>query len=370
MGLAAAFVFAAQMLNFPIAGGTSGHLLGSVLIAVLLGPAAAVLVLTAVLIVQCLVFADGGLLALGANIFNMGVVGGVGGYAIYSGVRRIAGGTRGVIMGAAFAAWCSAALAAVLVAGELALSGTAPWAVVFPAMVDVHLLIGLGEAAITVLVVVAIQRTRPELIDPSAPPSAATEPPAGRRLRPADLPRTRPVRLALRLRLARRPGEGRRPSSDSRTAPRASPLMSAPMPDYRLPWVRSAPLATSLAGAAGTVIVFVLAFFVARVVLTPGTREAASDHEIQPGSPQPDRQPGPSASSRGQAGRGPGDPRGDGQHAAGRSRRSRPSLLIAAAAEPDPAAFPPEAAAAARAPGARGRAPDPFPAPRRRRSSP
>ena len=171
MGLAAAFVFAAQMLNFPIAGGPSGHLLGAVLIAVLLGPGAAVLVLATVLIVQCLVFADGGLLALGANVFNMGIVGGVGGYAIYRCVQRLARGPRGVIMGAAFAAWCSATMAAILAAGELAISGTAPWAIVFPAMVNVHLLIGLGEAAVTVLVIVAIQRTRPELIDPSAPAS-------------------------------------------------------------------------------------------------------------------------------------------------------------------------------------------------------
>ena len=79
LGLAAAFIFAAQMLNFPVAGGTSGHMIGAVLAAVLLSPSAAVIVLSAVLIVQCLVFADGGLSALGANIFNMGIVGGVGG---------------------------------------------------------------------------------------------------------------------------------------------------------------------------------------------------------------------------------------------------------------------------------------------------
>src|SRR5689334_8604134 len=74
MGLSAAFIFAAQMLNFPVAGGTSGHLIGGVLASVLLGPSAAVLVLTAVLMVQCFVFADGGILALGANVFNMGIV--------------------------------------------------------------------------------------------------------------------------------------------------------------------------------------------------------------------------------------------------------------------------------------------------------
>ncbi len=90
MGLAAAFLFTAQMLNFPVAGGTSGHLLGAVLAAVLLGPSAAVVVMTAVLLVQCLLFADGGLLALGANVFNMAIVGVLGGLAVYKAVSRAA----------------------------------------------------------------------------------------------------------------------------------------------------------------------------------------------------------------------------------------------------------------------------------------
>ena len=92
LGLAAAFIFAGQMLNFPVAGGTSGHLVGSVLAAALLGPGAAVIALTAVLVVQCFVFADGGVLALGANIFNMGVIGALVGYALYRLVYRQLGG--------------------------------------------------------------------------------------------------------------------------------------------------------------------------------------------------------------------------------------------------------------------------------------
>lgn len=266
MGLAAAFVFAAQMLNFPIAGGTSGHLLGSVLIAVLLGPGAAVIVLAAVLIVQCLVFADGGLLTLGANIFNMGIVAGVGGYAIYRGVQRLVGGPRGVIMGAAFAAWCSATIAAVVVAGELALSGTVPWAIVFPAMVDVHLLIGLGEAAITVLVVVAIQRSRPELIDPSAPASGAL---SYRQIMGYGL------LISLGLALFVSPFACAWPDGLEKVADRlgfahraaGQLLVAAPLADYHLSWVKSAPLATSLAGVIGTFIVFILAFAVARMVV-------------------------------------------------------------------------------------------------------
>src|SRR3990172_7730516 len=88
LGLAAAFLFAAQMLNFPVAAGTSGHLIGGVLVAALLGPSAAVVVVTTVLIVQCFLFADGGVSALGANVFNMALLGAVGGYAIYRLVRR------------------------------------------------------------------------------------------------------------------------------------------------------------------------------------------------------------------------------------------------------------------------------------------
>jgi cobalt/nickel transport system permease protein len=113
LGLAAAFVFAAQMLNFPVAGGTSGHLVGGVLTAVLLGPSAAVVVIASVLIVQCLMFADGGVLALGANILNMGIVAGAGGWVIYAGVRRAVGGLFGRVVAATFAAWCSTVLAAV-----------------------------------------------------------------------------------------------------------------------------------------------------------------------------------------------------------------------------------------------------------------
>ena len=266
LGLAAAFVFAAQMLNFPVAGGTSGHLVGSTLIAVLLGPGAAVLVLAAVLIVQCFVFADGGLLALGANIFNMGIVAGFGGYVIYRGVRRLFGGTRGVVMAAAFASWCATVLAAVFCAGELALSGTVAWAVVFPAMVNVHILIGLGEALITSLVVITIHRTRPELIEPSM---CATGLLGYRQVLGYGLL----ISLGLALfvspfacpwpdgleKVAGAVGFGHRAVSQ--------PLVSAPMPDYQVGGMKSATFATSLAGVIGTVIVFALSFVLARLLV-------------------------------------------------------------------------------------------------------
>src|SRR6516164_8321259 len=115
LGLAAAFVFAAQMLNFPVAGGTSGHLVGGVLTAVLLGPSAAVLVITCVLIVQCLMFADGGLLALGANVFNMAVVSVCGGTVVFRGLKRLLRmeETRATVFAASFAAWFATVLASI-----------------------------------------------------------------------------------------------------------------------------------------------------------------------------------------------------------------------------------------------------------------
>ena len=164
MGVMAAFIFAAQMLNFPIAGGTSGHLLGAVLAAVLLGPFAGAVVIAVVLTVQCIVFQDGGLTALGANILNMSLFGAIGGYLIYNSLRKIIGKDRGIMIGTGVAAWASEVLAASFVAVELALSGTTPLKVTLPAMAGVHMLLGAGEAALTCLVVGFILKVRPDLI--------------------------------------------------------------------------------------------------------------------------------------------------------------------------------------------------------------
>ncbi|HXX67978.1 MAG TPA: energy-coupling factor ABC transporter permease [Polyangiaceae bacterium] len=165
IGVTAAFVFAAQMINFPIAGGTSGHLVGGVLAAVLVGPSAAVVVMTAVLILQCLVFGDGGLLALGANVLNMAVLHPLVGFTVYRAVVGRAGpsGVRG-IAGVAFGSWIATVVAAAACAGELTLSGiSTPW-VVLSAMAGVHAVIGLGEALIASLVVATVMRLRPELL--------------------------------------------------------------------------------------------------------------------------------------------------------------------------------------------------------------
>ena len=165
MGVLAAFIFAAQMLNFPVAGGTSGHVIGAALAAILLGPWAAVLVMSCVLIAQSLIFQDGGLLALGANIFNMGIIASFAGYYGYRLLTLLLGDNRrGKLVGSAFGAWSSVLLASIACALELALSGASPIGVVLPAMAGVHALIGIGEGLITTAVLSLVLATRADLM--------------------------------------------------------------------------------------------------------------------------------------------------------------------------------------------------------------
>lgn len=165
MGVLAAFIFAAQMMNFPVAGGTSGHMLGGALAAILVGPWAAVLIMTTVIGVQALVFQDGGLAALGANIFNMGILTAFTGYAIYRTIVGVMRGSRAsMLVGSFAAAWVSVMLAALLTATQLAVSDTSPWSVVLPAMLGVHVLIGIGEGLITAGAVSLVLSARPDLL--------------------------------------------------------------------------------------------------------------------------------------------------------------------------------------------------------------
>lgn len=146
MGLVASWIFAAQMFNFPIGSGTSGHLIGGVFASVLLGPFAGAIVLSVVLLMQSFFFADGGLMTLGANIINMGVIGSMGGYTIYIGLKKLMPKTVAV----AIAAWFSVVLSALACALEMGLSGTTDLSDVTTAMLKSHALIGLAEAGITV----------------------------------------------------------------------------------------------------------------------------------------------------------------------------------------------------------------------------
>ncbi len=266
LGLTAAFIFAAQMLNFPVAAGTSGHLVGGVLAAVLVGPGPAVIVMTAVLMVQCFLFADGGVTALGANIFNMGLVNVIAGYAIYRLMRRLADGRRGMLLGAAFTGWCATVLAAVCCAGELAWSGKIAWRLVFPAMAGVHMLIGIGEGTITALVLLAIAQGRPDLIDRNdeAPQTAAK---VGYGLL-----------VALGLALFVSPFACEWPDGLEKVTAKlgfephavTAPLVASPFPDYKLPWLGEAGWVTALVGALGTLAAFAFAWLLARL-LSPST---------------------------------------------------------------------------------------------------
>jgi cobalt/nickel transport system permease protein len=165
-GLVAAYIFAVQMLNFPVAAGTSGHLLGGVLAAVLVGPWAGCICVAVVLVVQSL-YADGGLTALGLNITNMAVVGVFGGWAIFWLLRRALPATKtSVVVSAGIAAGISVVLAAGSFVVEYAIggAGNAPVGTVFAAMVGVHTLIGIGEGIITTLTVGVVLGVRPDLV--------------------------------------------------------------------------------------------------------------------------------------------------------------------------------------------------------------
>ena len=162
MGVMAAFIFAAQMINFPVAGGTSGHLLGGALAAIMLGPWAGMLVMTAVIAVQALLFQDGGLLVMGANILNMGLITCIIGYGLY---RSVSGGSRILKLSVAgIAAWLSVMAGALFTSLQLWLSGTSQLQVVIPAMLFVHALIGLGEAVVTVAALSFVLQARPDLL--------------------------------------------------------------------------------------------------------------------------------------------------------------------------------------------------------------
>ncbi|MBH8561292.1 energy-coupling factor ABC transporter permease [Nostoc sp. CENA67] len=166
LGLTTAFIFAAQMINFPVAGGTSGHLLGGTLAAVILdSPWAGTLSIATVLIIQAVLFADGGITALGVNILNMAVIGVWVGWVLTQTLQRLFGGSkRRLPLAAGIASAVSVVVAAIACAIELALSGTASLAIALPSMTGVHILIGIGEGLITGGVLTYLATARPDLL--------------------------------------------------------------------------------------------------------------------------------------------------------------------------------------------------------------
>lgn len=268
MGVMAAFIFAAQMINFPVAGGTSGHLIGGMLAAVLLGPWAAVLVMTSVVAVQALLFQDGGLLVLGFNIFNMGIVSVFVGYAAYDWIRRALNNTRTAqLVGAAAGAWLGVLAAAIAASLELAVSGTSPLEVVLPAMVGVHILIGIGEALITVAAVAFIQQTRPDLTGAAAAVEAR-----GSTWVAVGLVLALVVVLVSPL-ANPNPDGLERVAEDHGFIEAAEDPPYEVIPDYQAPFIEDEALATIVAGVIGVVIVAAVGWGVARL----SGRSAAHD---------------------------------------------------------------------------------------------
>ncbi|WP_296143318.1 MULTISPECIES: energy-coupling factor ABC transporter permease [unclassified Pseudonocardia] len=166
-GLVTTFVFAVQMINFPILPGASGHLLGGALVAILVGPWVGTLCITIVLVVQALLFADGGLTALGTNVFNMAIIGVVVGWAVARAMRGLARRSRGGLLATAFvAAFVNTVVASLGFVLEYAIGGAAgaTTGTVFVLMVGFHALIGIGEGVITAATVGAVAAVRPDLV--------------------------------------------------------------------------------------------------------------------------------------------------------------------------------------------------------------
>jgi cobalt/nickel transport system permease protein len=163
MGVLSAFVFAAQMINLPIAGGTSAHFLGAALLGILLGPWSGLTLMTVVLVVQCFLFQDGGVAALGANIFNMGVIGSLGGYYLYQGLVRFGKKEASVFCPGFWAAWIVVLVSSLSCATMLAVSGIVSWKVGVLVIGGTHALMGCLEGIVTGTILQAVSRSRPDL---------------------------------------------------------------------------------------------------------------------------------------------------------------------------------------------------------------
>jgi cobalt/nickel transport system permease protein len=258
MGVLAAAIFAGQMLNFAVAGGTSGHLLGATIAAILLGPWAAILVITTVVGVQALIFQDGGLLALGANIFNMAVIGVAVAYMTYQTVQKVAGRRKwGIFVGGFLAAWLSIVIASLAAALELAVSGTSPANIAVPAMASIHALIGIGEGLITVGALAIIYAARPDLL------KAGQERSTGGAI-VWVLGLLSALVLAILSPLASSHPDGLEWVAEQKGfLDTAQSSLYNIIPDYVFPGVSNEALATIIAGILGTLIVFAVAVGVA-----------------------------------------------------------------------------------------------------------
>lgn len=275
LGLATAAMFAAQMINFPVAGGTSGHLLGVTLLAVLLGPSVAFLITVAVLLGQALLFADGGLTALGANALNMGAIGAFLGWGLYRLVVTLTGSSpRGRALAAGVAAYVTTVLTGAAVGIELGASGLAPTRLVAGAMVGVHALIGIVEASVTAFVVWSLARGRTELF-----PTLARSRPDGSSPRVlASVGGVAILAGALSLVASRAPDSVARAALHLGFAGSATAWAGAPFPGYEAWW--SGHLGSVAAAGIGVFLLFGGVAAVVRAVLSSGARPRAETRTL------------------------------------------------------------------------------------------
>ena len=261
LGSLAAFVFAAQMVNVPVAPGTSGHLVGATLVAMLVGPWRALIVMAVVLAIQALLFQDGGFTSYGANLLDMGVTGAFVGYTVATLVTRAVRGVRGFVAGAVLGAFAATVAGAVLTALWLACSGLYPLRGILPLLLLTHTAIGLLEAALTGAILVTLVRWRPDLV--TGPGGAANARRPGALVLGA-------LGLALLVAAFLAPFASRLPDGLEHTALRlgfaahAKPLLPVPLERYG--WFTNAlgRLAPLAAGLIGTLVAALLAWTAAR----------------------------------------------------------------------------------------------------------
>ncbi|MEW5949306.1 MAG: energy-coupling factor ABC transporter permease [Thermodesulfobacteriota bacterium] len=262
----AALIFALQMLNFPVAEGTSGHFMGAALAGILLGPVGAIITLAAVLIIQCLVFGDGGVLALGANIFNLGIVGGLVAYYTYKWLNAMYGGMAGLLFAVFVSSWLTIVMASVSCGIMLGVSGTAPTSDVLRSMTSIHMLIGIGEGMITLIIMLVISKVKPALLDIKACLDMQEV------VKPCIVGCGVALFLAIFLSPYACPFlDGLEKVAENHNflyIAEGKEIFPAPIPDYVFPGIKSEAIATSISGLAGTLITFLFLFLATGIFMS------------------------------------------------------------------------------------------------------
>ncbi|UCD15316.1 MAG: energy-coupling factor ABC transporter permease [Candidatus Omnitrophota bacterium] len=258
-----ALIFAGQMMNFPVSGGTSGHLLGGILAVALLGVPFGILSMALVVTIQCLIFSDGGFTVLGANILNMAIIGaGLGGFIYQSFAKKFSLKSSQYFVGISVVSWFSIMIAALACSIELAISGTTPFFKVIGAMLGTHAFIAIGEALITVAACFAF----------------ASELMGGSQKRSVTVPLIAAGIIAFVL----SPFASGLPDGLEWVAAKFNflhesvPTFVSPLPDYTVAAISNEPLATGLAGLIGVIITFFAAWIVANIFSRPTQLEVSA----------------------------------------------------------------------------------------------